>query len=62
MTMQDDFAKAPAPELTLTPTPVAPAPVEAEVELVVPQDAGGEMDAKAAEDALSPEEDRKSVV
>ena len=62
MTMQDDFSNAPTPQLTLVPEPVTDAPIEVdEVELVVPQSpAGDEMDAKAAEDALSAEE-RKMV-
>lgn len=62
MTMQDDFSNAPTPQLTLVPEPVADAPVEVdEVELVVPEaPTGGELDAAAAEDALSAEE-RKMV-
>ena len=61
MTMEDDFSKVPTPKLTLDASPAddEPTEVDAEVELVVKQD-GGELDAKAAEDALT-EEERKMV-
>ena len=62
MTIEEEFANVPTPKLTLDGQEAQSEPieVEAEVELVVPQGDGSELDAAAAENALS-EEERKMV-